>query len=108
MGAASEQDQALVECAYRCLAAGAALVRPGTMYREVAAARQRPGEAAHLHRPVGAGGTHTVDISPSLPAHSESPALRAFTHGRASQWSLWSVLASLAIGRSRPHQLMSV
>ena len=35
VGQCSQQDIGLVETAFRCLEAGAALIRPGTMYRDI-------------------------------------------------------------------------
>eukprot|EP00607_Mallomonas_marina_P000641 CAMPEP_0182428266 /NCGR_PEP_ID=MMETSP1167-20130531/21829_1 /TAXON_ID=2988 /ORGANISM="Mallomonas Sp, Strain CCMP3275" /LENGTH=317 /DNA_ID=CAMNT_0024611043 /DNA_START=296 /DNA_END=1246 /DNA_ORIENTATION=- len=77
VGAVDEDSKRLVECAYKCLTTAVALVRPGTMYRDLGDAIERVARASKcsvVRTYCGHGVGELFHSSPNIPHYAKNKA----------------------------------
>ena len=84
VGQCSQQDVGLVETAFRCLEAGAALIRPGTMYRDIGSniervAKKRGCQVVKTYCGHGIG--ELFHTAPNVPHYSKNKAVGVMKAG---------------------------
>ena len=77
VGKGADDDYRLVETAFKCLMAGANLIRPGTMYRDVGGAVERVAKAANcsvVRTYCGHGIGELFHTAPNIPHYTKNKA----------------------------------
>ena len=77
VGKGADEDYRLIETAFKCLMAGANLIRPGTMYRDVGGAVERVAKAANcsvVRTYCGHGIGELFHTAPNIPHYTKNKA----------------------------------